>query len=157
MCLDERINSGYNDPSFSYGGYCLPKDTQQLLASYGKIPQTLMQAIISSNSTRQDFIGQQLVARQPSILGIYRLLIKEGSDNISSFAVLGIMHQLLESGIEMVIYKLSLSDNTYLGVPLIATLSDFLVRAELIIANRVDEALDDVTGKLFSRDLFGIG
>ena len=157
MCLDERINSGYNDPSFGYGGYCLPKDAQQLLASYGKIPQTLMQAIISSNSTRQDFIGQQLVARQPSILGIYRLLIKEGSDNISSFAVLGIMHQLLESGIEMVIYKLSLSDNTYLGVPLIATLSDFLVRAELIIANRVDEALDDVTGKLFSRDLFGIG
>ena len=103
MCLDERINSGYNDPSFGYGGYCLPKDTQQLLASYGKIPQTLMQAIISSNSTRQDFIGQQLLTQRLFTVGLYRLAMKTGSDNILSSAVLGILHRLLEAGVGIAI------------------------------------------------------
>ena len=157
VCLDERINSGYNNPSFGYGGYCLPKDTQQLLTSYGEIPQTLMQAVISSNATRQDFIVQQLLAKRPSSVGLYRLVMKEGSDNIRSSAVLGILHRLLEAGVGIVIYEPSLIDSTYRGVPLIKELADFKARSDLIVANRIDNQLDDVAHKLFSRDLYGSG
>jgi UDPglucose 6-dehydrogenase len=157
VCLDERINSGYNNPSFGYGGYCLPKDTQQLLANYGKIPQTLVQAIIASNTTRQDFIVQQLLAQRPSSVGVYRLAMKEGSDNIRSSAVLGILQRLLEAGVGIVIYEPSLTDRTYQGAPVITELADFKARSDLIIANRIDNQLDDVAHKLFSRDLFGFG
>lgn len=157
VCLDERINSGYNNPSFGYGGYCLPKDTQQLLASYGQVPQTLVQAIISSNTTRQDFIVQQLLALQPSTLGIYRLVMKKGSDNMRASAVLGIMHRLLEGGVDIIIYEPSLSGSVYLGMPLITELADFKMRADVIVANRIDDLLRDVVDNVFSRDLFGFG
>ena len=157
VCLDERITSGYNNPSFGYGGYCLPKDTQQLLASYGQIPQTLMQAVVSSNATRQDFMVQQLLTQRPSTVGLYRLAMKKGSDNIRSSAVLGILHRLLEAGVEVVIYEPSLTDRTYQAAPLINELVDFKARSDLIVANRIDNQLDDVAHKLFSRDLFGSG
>ena len=157
VCLDERISSGYNNPSFGYGGYCLPKDSKQLLASYGQVPQTLVHAVVSSNVMRQDFIVQQLLAQRPSSVGLYRLVIKEGSDNIRSSAVLGILHRLLEAGVGIVIYEPLLTDRTYRGAPLITELADFKARSDLIVANRIDNQLDDVAHKLFSRDLFGSG
>ena len=157
VCLDERISSGYNNPSFGYGGYCLSKDSKQLLASYGQVPQTLVHAVVSSNVMRQDFIVQQLLAQRPSSVGLYRLVMKEGSDNIRSSAVLGILHRLLEAGVGIVIYEPSLIDSTYRGVPLIKELADFKARSDLIVANRIDNQLDDVAHKLFSRDLFGSG
>ena len=157
VCLDERISSGYNNPSFGYGGYCLPKDSKQLLASYGQVPQTLVHAVVSSNVMRQDFIVQQLLAQRPSSVGLYRLVMKEGSDNIRSSAVLGILHRLLEAGVGIVIYEPLLTDRTYRGAPLITELADFKARSDLIVANRIDNQLDDVAHKLFSRDLFGSG
>ena len=157
VCLDDRIRGGYNNPSFGYGGYCLPKDTKQLLTSYGAIPQTLMQAIVSSNTKRQAFIIEQILAIQPSVLGIYRLVMKEGSDNFRSSSVLDIVHCLIEAGVTVVIYEPLINKESYQGVPLLTDLAVFKSRCDLIVANRWADDLHDVQKKLFSRDIFRLG
>ena len=154
VCLDGRIGAGYNNPSFGYGGYCLPKDTQQLLASFGNIPQNLMQAVVSSNNTRQELIVQQILKRAPVKLGIFHLVGKENSDNIRSSAVLYILNRLLEEDISVLIYEPLLEGQSYLGAPLIDNLMEFKASCDLIIANRVSNDLSDVRHKLFSRDVF---
>ena len=154
VCLDERIRSGYNNPSFGYGGYCLPKDTRQLLSSYGQTPQTLMQSIVSSNSTRQDFIVQQILKKGYSTIGIFLLVAKKGGDNIRSSAALRILDRLLQEDLTILIYEPSIDDATYMGLAVISDLTVFKERCELIVANRREDVLDDVADKLYCRDVF---
>ena len=155
VCLDERVGSGYNNPSFGYGGYCLPKDTKQLLANYGQIPQTLIKAIVSSNTTRKDFIAEEILKRNPNVVGFYRLVMKEGSDNFRSSAVQGIMKRIKSKGIEVVIYEPSLHEDAFYGSKVISDLEDFKAISDIIIANRISERLSDVEEKVFSRDVYG--
>lgn len=156
VCLDERIGEGYNNPSFGYGGYCLPKDTKQLLANYDDIPQTLIQAIVSSNTTRKDFISEQILGKNPKIVGFYRLVMKEGSDNFRSSAIQGIMKRIKAKGIEVVIYEPNLKEHRFFGSRVIANINDFKSCSEVIVANRVCDELADQQHKLFTRDLFGV-
>lgn len=154
VCLDERIGNGYNNPSFGYGGYCLPKDTKQLLANYHQIPQTLIQAVVSSNKTRKDFIADEIIKKNPTVAGFYRIVMKSGSDNFRSSAVQGIMRRIKDKGIKVVLYEPSLEDSHFLGFPVIKQLDEFKSISNIIVANRYCEKLSDVEIKLFTRDIF---
>lgn len=153
--LDPRIGTHYNNPSFGYGGYCLPKDTKQLLANYQDVPQSLISAIIQSNTTRKDFIAEEILKYQPKVVGIYRLVMKAGSDNFRQSAVQGVMKRLKAKGIEVIIYEPSLNEVSFYNSEIVANLSDFKNRSDIIVANRKVCDLDDVLDKVFTRDLFG--
>ena len=157
VCLDERIGEGYNNPSFGYGGYCLPKDTKQLLANYDQVPQTLIQAIVSSNTTRKDFIADSIIKLKPKVVGIYRLVMKQGSDNFRASAIQGIMKRIKAKGIEVVVYEPELKEVKFFGSKVITNLDHFKHISDVIIANRKAECLKDVSKKCFSRDLFAEG
>jgi len=155
VSLDARIGDGYNNPSFGYGGYCLPKDTKQLLANYNNVPQTLIEAIVSSNVARKDFIADQILKRQPRVVGIFRLVMKEGSDNFRSSAIQGVMKRIKAKGIAVVVYEPDLDESEFFEAKVIADLSHFKEISDVIVANRKAECLRDVEDKCFSRDLFG--
>lgn len=156
ICLDERIGNGYNNPSFGYGGYCLPKDTKQLLANYDQVPQTLIKAIVSSNTTRKDFIADSIIKLGPKVVGIYRLVMKQGSDNFRASAIKGIMKRLKIKGIEIVIYEPAYQKTKFLHSDVLKSLDEFKNKSDIIITNRMSAELDDVSEKLFTRDLYRI-
>ena len=154
VCLDPRIGSHYNNPSFGYGGYCLPKDTKQLLANYHDIPQNLISAIVKSNDTRKDFIVNQIVQKAPRIIGVYRLTMKSNSDNFRESSVQDIMKRLRMKGAAIVIYEPSLCADTFEGSRVIRSLAEFKEMCDVILANRYDEELHDVKDKIYTRDLY---
>lgn len=154
VCLDERIGDGYNNPSFGYGGYCLPKDTKQLLANYGRVPQTLVEAIVSSNTTRKDFIANEILQNKPKIVGFHRLVMKQDSDNFRSSAVQGIMKRIKAKGVEVLVYEPALQEFDFFGSEVVKDLSAFKLRSEIIVANRRSEELSDCGSKVFTRDIF---
>ena len=156
VCLDERIGGGYNNPSFGYGGYCLPKDTKQLLANFDQVPQTLMQAIVSSNAKRKDFIADSIINLKPRIVGIYKLSMKMDSDNYRASAIIGIMRRIKDKGIEIVIYEPDLKENEFENLKVLDSLKSFKDISDIIISNRLSSDLDDVADKVFTRDLFGV-
>ena len=156
VCLDERIGGGYNNPSFGYGGYCLPKDTKQLLANFDQVPQTLMQAIVSSNVKRKDFIADSIINLKPRIVGIYKLSMKKDSDNFRASAIKGIMRRIKDKGIEIVIYEPDLKENKFENFKVLDSLKSFKDISDIIISNRLSSDLDDVADKVFTRDLFGV-
>ena len=154
VSLDERVGDGYNNPSFGYGGYCLPKDTKQLLANYDQVPQTLIQAIVSSNTMRKDFIADEIIKKNLKVVGFYRLAMKEGSDNFRSSAIQGIMKRIKARGMEVLIYEPALNESTFFGSEVIKDLSQFKFRSEVIVANRQCKRLNDCSTKVFTRDIF---
>jgi UDPglucose 6-dehydrogenase len=154
VCLDDRIGEGYNNPSLGYGGYCLPKDTKQLLANYDQVPQTLISAIVSSNMTRKDFIADVILKRKPAIVGFYRLVMKEGSDNFRSSAIQGIMKRIKAKGITVIVFEPTLKTSEFFGSDVFHDLGKFKESADIIVANRISDELSDVVEKVFSRDVF---
>jgi UDPglucose 6-dehydrogenase len=155
VSLDERIGGHYNNPSFGYGGYCLPKDTKQLLANYEHVPQTLINAIVSSNTTRKDFIANEIRKLNPKTVGFYRLVMKTDSDNFRSSAVQGIMKRIKAKGLEVVVYEPELDEEEFFGSKVVTDLDQFKEMSDVIVANRKTDSLKDVEKKCFSRDLFG--
>ena len=154
VCLDPRIGDFYNNPSFGYGGYCLPKDTKQLLANYDNVPQNIIGAIVESNRTRKDFIARQIIERNPSVVGIYRLTMKTGSDNFRQSSIQGVMHRLLDAGVDVVVYEPTLNEPVFMNSKVIKSIEEFKGLSDIIIANRFSDDLSDVTEKVYTRDLY---
>lgn len=154
VCLDSRIGDHYNNPSFGYGGYCLPKDTKQLRANYADVPQNLIGAIVDANSTRKDYIAEQIIAHGPKVVGIYRLTMKSGSDNFRQSSIQGVMRRLKSRGVEVIIYEPTLKDEIFCNSPVVKSLDEFKAKSDLIVANRYHEDLQDVENKIYTRDLY---
>ena len=154
VCLDQRIGSHYNNPSFGYGGYCLPKDTKQLLANYADVPSNLIQAIVDANRTRKHFIANEILKRNPRVVGIYRLIMKSGSDNYRASAVQEVMKRLKAKGVKVIVYEPTLNQETFHNSAVFKSINDFINESDLVVANRITEDIAPVKNKVYTRDLF---
>lgn len=155
VCLDYRIGNFYNNPSFGYGGYCLPKDTKQLLANYHDVPQNLIEAVVKANTTRKDFIAEEIVKRTPRVVGIYRLIMKSGSSNFRASSMLGVMKRLKAKGLEIIVYEPRLKSTHFFNSLVVNDIVDFKEKSDIVVANRMSGDLSDICDKVYTRDLFG--